>query len=620
MEKRSPGPGGSGLQQRRGTSVEDGAADSMTASLGDTTLARDPPRPKGAWESLKAMIFAPAGTKFGTWDGVFTSCIVNIFGVILFLRMGYIVGNMGIPQAMGLVLLVYVMSFITILSTAGICNTCHLNKGGVYAIIKQALGTQIGGTIGVIYFFGLATMNAVFVLGFAEAFCDVCGWNSQDIGNLRTVGMVVELLVLGVCLMGVEWIVKLQLFLLLLLMGAIFNFIIGGFITPTFNQFFTSNMSARYDKNTGFFDMLGLFFATTSGIMAGANMSGDLRHPSVSIPVGTIAAISVTNLVYASFILICASVALSAPSQGLSPLGYLKTDYLIAQHVSGSEVLYFIGLFVAAISSAFGVFIGAPRVLQGIGEDVHVPGIEQFAVGWGEQHEPVRATFLVAIITGCFIILGDLNAVAPVMTIVLCVAHGACNYAYFALATGGLREEALARQLEEFGKHTVNVDTRTIEVVNGMAKEHKQVADFRKPPQWVMVLTNRWISLLNCLWHIVLMFLIQWWQGLVVIGVFLVLYVYIGFLNKNDNRLGDADFSLRAWLNPLHHPSRKRQRPKQFAEAELPGQADTNPPLSTANHSNLTSVRTGGESESHVPTSIYAEEIKEGFTPAREQL
>eukprot|EP00124_Ichthyophonus_hoferi_P004699 Ihof_evm1s552 gene=Ihof_evmTU1s552 len=505
----------------------------------------------------------PSTRKFGTWDGVFISCVINIFGVILFLRMGYIAGNMGVGASMGLVLLVYVMSFVTILSTAGICNTCALKKGGVYAIIKQSLGTQIGGVIGIIYCFGLATMNAVFVLGFAEAFCDVAGWN-LTVGNLRTVGMVMEVLVLLVMLTGVEWVIKLQLVLLLLLWAAIFNFIIGGFMTPTFNMFFTQNLRPRYDNGVTFFDMLGLLFATTSGIMAGANMSGDLKHPAVNIPVGTIAAISVTSIIYAIFILICASVALASTDQeGVSKLGYLKVNYLIAQSVSGTESIYFLGLFTAAVSSALGIFIGAPRVMQGIGEDVHAPGIEQLAKGWGKNNEPLRATIVVAIITAGFVIMGDLNAVAPVMTIVLCVAHGGCNYAYFALATGGLREEAQTRQLKEFGKHTVNVDTRANDLMKDAALANAPKDDFRKPPDWVMLLTNRWVSLLNCVWHIAIIFLIQWWQGLIMIGVFVILYMYIGVFNKNDNKLGDADFSLRMWLNPLHHPTRIHLRAKQ---------------------------------------------------------
>ncbi|KNC83162.1 hypothetical protein SARC_04568 [Sphaeroforma arctica JP610] len=568
--------GGKGDDLEMATAASENV-DSRQGVTDDMSLGEDnvlpphptvPAKPSGFVGHIKALIFSPPGYKFGTWDGVFSSCLTNCFGVIMFLRMGFVAGNMGVWQALGMIGSVFVMSLLTILSTAGICSTCRLSKGGLYAILKQALGTQVGGTIGVIYTLGLATVNAVYVLGFAEAFCELINADSSDLNNLRIVGAITEVVCLCVVLLGVEFIMKLQFIFLVILIAALLNIIIGGFTYPTFGQFTSTNLSSDYNEGENFFTLVGLFFSTTTGIMAGANMSGDLRHPSVAIPVGTVAAIAVGDAVYASLVLVMAAVAYSSENDGIvadDGLGYLNSNFLIAQFISGWQPLFQVGLYIAAITSILGVFVQAPRVMQGIGEDCQVPGIQQLGVGFGKSEIPLRATFFTGTVTCCFVILGNLNEVATIMTCILCLSYAAVNYAYFALATGGLREEARMKQLKAYGQQTMNVDTRTMQVVQNMAQPVEQ--DFRKPPQWVMRFTNRWVSLLNCLLHFVLMFFIQWWLGLVLLVMCIFFYLYIGILNKGNNRLGDADFSFREWLNPLHHPSRKGQNQRRQAGA-----------------------------------------------------
>eukprot|EP01134_Creolimax_fragrantissima_P002671 CFRG2671T1 len=574
-------------------------------------------QPTGFIGGVKALIFSPPGYKFGTWDGVFASCLTNSFGVIMFLRMGFIAGNMGVWQSIGMILGVFLMSLVTILSTAGICSTCHLSKGGLYAILKQALGTQVGGTVGIIYTLGLATVNAVYVLGFAEAFCNLINIDSTDLNNLRIVGAVTEVVCLGVVLLGVDFFMKLQFVFLVILSGSLLNIIIGGFAFPTFNTHFSQNLSSHYSEGENFFTLVGLFFSTTTGIMAGANMSGDLKYPSVAIPVGSITAIAVGDTVYAILVLVMASVALAVPEQGAQgpdDIGYLNTDFLIAQYISGWEPLFQIGLYIAAITSILGVFVGAPRVMQGIGEDCQVPGIQQLGVGFGRDSIPLRATFFTGIVTCCFIILGNLNEVATIMTCILCLSYATVNYAYFALATGGLREEARMKQLQAYGQQTMNVDTRTMQVVQDMSAPVGQ--DFRKPPKWVLRFSNRWVSLLCGLLHFVLMFLIQWWLGLVLLAMCIFFYLYIGVLNKGNNRMGDADFSFRQWLNPLHHPSRKGQNQRRMAS---PGSGPTvqDVPAAFNNADNsLPSMNVPNKSAGNV----YAQEQEEHYTPASAQL
>ena len=58
------------------------------------------------------------------------------------------------------------------------------------------------------------------------------------------------------------------------------------------------------DITSSFTILLAIFFPACTGIMAGSNRSGDLVDASRSIPVGTIAAIATTTLIYLTIVLL----------------------------------------------------------------------------------------------------------------------------------------------------------------------------------------------------------------------------------------------------------------------------------------------------------------------------
>ena len=93
-------------------------------------------------------------TLFGTWDGVFTSCLINIFGVIVFLRTGWIVAEAGIGHAVLIVLAAVALILVAVLAAIGICERCHVQSGGVYFLISHVLGARRGAAIGIMYIFG----------------------------------------------------------------------------------------------------------------------------------------------------------------------------------------------------------------------------------------------------------------------------------------------------------------------------------------------------------------------------------------------------------------------------------------------------------------------------------
>lgn len=106
---------------------------------------------------------------FGTWDGVFTSCLINIFGVIVFLRSGWIVAQAGILNAILIVFATVSIALVSVLSAIGICERCRMESGGVYFLIAHTLGSRFGGSLGLMYCFGQAVGCALNVLGFGES-------------------------------------------------------------------------------------------------------------------------------------------------------------------------------------------------------------------------------------------------------------------------------------------------------------------------------------------------------------------------------------------------------------------------------------------------------------------
>lgn len=77
---------------------------------------------------------------FGTWDGVFTSVLINIFGVIVFLRSGWIVAQAGILNGVLIVLATVSLALVSVLSAVGICERCRVESGGVYFLIAHTMG------------------------------------------------------------------------------------------------------------------------------------------------------------------------------------------------------------------------------------------------------------------------------------------------------------------------------------------------------------------------------------------------------------------------------------------------------------------------------------------------
>uniref|UniRef100_A0A182IQX7 Solute carrier family 12 member 8 n=1 Tax=Anopheles atroparvus TaxID=41427 RepID=A0A182IQX7_ANOAO len=369
---------------------------------------------------------------FGTWDGVFTSCLINIFGVIVFLRSGWIVAEAGIMHAILIIFCAVGIALVSVLSAVGICERCRVESGGVYFLIAHTLGSRFGGSLGLLYCFGQAVGCALNVLGFGESIAGLVGLEGNQ-WAIRGFAIAAVLLLGVINVAGVKWVVKLQFALLIVILMSALDFMVGSFVGEApehgFDGWGTGNMGlnlwSAYSDGTSWFTVFGVFFPTITGILSGINMSGDLRAPSTDIPNGTLAALSTSTFLYMVFTLF-----LGATCQR----SHLLTDYQIAVKVSAVEFLLLAGIYVSSMSSCLGAMYGTPRVLQSIANENVIPGIGKLGKGRGPNKVPLYAMAVVAGVTTTFIIIGDINTLAPIVTMPFLLTYACIDYSYFALA------------------------------------------------------------------------------------------------------------------------------------------------------------------------------------------
>ncbi|EDM11364.1 solute carrier family 12 (potassium/chloride transporters), member 8, isoform CRA_h [Rattus norvegicus] len=361
-------------------------------------LARSQP-----WWKIQLFMWEPV--LFGTWDGVFTSCMINIFGVVLFLRTGWLVGNTGVLLGLLLVSFVILVALITVLSGIGVAEHGWMGSGGVYSMISSVLGGQMGGTVGLLYVFGQCVAGAMYLTGFAESISDLLGLG--NIWAVRGISVAVLLALLGINLAGVKWIIRLQLLLLSLLAVSTLDFVVGSFthLDPEHGfigyspELLQSNILPEYSPGESFFTVFGVFFPAATGVMAGFNMGGDLREPADSIPLGSLAAVGISWFLYIIFAFLLGAVCTREA---------LRSDFLIAEKVSLVGFLFLLGLYISSLASCMGGLYGAPRILQCIAQDKVIPALAFLGNG--------------------------VNVLAPVVTINFMLTYIAVDYSYFALS------------------------------------------------------------------------------------------------------------------------------------------------------------------------------------------
>lgn len=355
--------------------------------------------------------------KFGTFAGVFTPCTLTILGVIMFLRFSYVVGQTGVLLALAIVAVSKAITILTALSLSAISTNTRVKGGGAYFLISRSLGVEFGGAIGVVFFFAQAISVAMYVIGFSEALVAVAP------GNLSPVvtATVTNVVVFACVFIGAGWTIKIQYAILATLGLALLSFYIGAVGAFDWGVM-RANWTPHYTGGENLFTMFALFFPAVTGIMAGANMSGNLREPAKSIPAGTLAAVALTGAVYLSLAFLLG---------GSRPHDALVSDSMVIAGIARWPALITAGVFAATLSSALGSMMGAPRILQAFARDNVFPWLRIFAAASRRGGEPRRAIAVTFVISQIAILAADLNTIAPVITMAFMITYGLLNLATF---------------------------------------------------------------------------------------------------------------------------------------------------------------------------------------------
>uniref|UniRef100_A0A7N6FDN9 Solute carrier family 12 member 2 n=1 Tax=Anabas testudineus TaxID=64144 RepID=A0A7N6FDN9_ANATE len=413
--------------------------------------------------------------KFGWVKGVLIRCMLNIWGVMLFIRMSWIVGQSGIGLTIAIILMATLVTTITGLSTSAIATNGFVRGG-------ETLSLRVGCD---------------------EASCQQRAKNPKDSSattvRLRSHHPPFTLFNF-----------KLKVYVIILI--SVFTLTAAIFL---------ENLGPDFRDEETFFSVFAIFFPAATGILAGANISGDLTDPQSAIPKGTLLAILITGVTYVA-IAISAGSCIVRDATGdhndtvtdtvnctdaACTLGYdfsickeggcqygLMNDFQVMSLVSAFGPLITAGIFSATLSSALASLVSAPKVFQALCKDNIYPGLSMFAKGYGKNNEPLRGYVLTFCIGLAFILIAELNIIAPIISNFFLASYALINFSVF----------------------------------------HASMAN---SPGWrpSFKYYNMWVSLAGAILCCVVMFVINWWAALVTLLIVLALYIYVSYKKPDVN-------------------------------------------------------------------------------------
>ncbi|NNM32399.1 MAG: sodium transporter, partial [Gemmatimonadetes bacterium] len=341
---------------------------------------------------------------FGTFAGVFAPTLLTILGVIMYLRLPWVVGNAGLLGGLAIIGLAVGITAATGLSLSSIATNTRIGAGGPYAIISKSLGFEIGGSVGVPLYLSQALVVAMYIFGLRE------GWNWIFPAHPPIlVDLIAFATIIGIAYVSADLAFRIQYVILAIIIASLVAVLgnLGVWNSGTAIHLVGDYQGGPEDgfSGTTFWAVFAVFFPAATGIMAGANMSGELRNPRKSIPLGTLSAIGISTVIY---------VALAVWSAKAADPGMLTSNYTIMADRSLWAPLVIAGLLGATFSSALSSLVGAPRILAALGRDRILPGGPWLSVTHGG--EPRRAMLVTGVIVLAGLMTRDLNAIAPLIT------------------------------------------------------------------------------------------------------------------------------------------------------------------------------------------------------------
>lgn len=355
--------------------------------------------------------------KFGTFGGVFTPTLLTILGVIMYLRLGWVVGNAGLLGAWAIILLSYGITLATALSMSSITTNIRIGAGGAYAIISQALGLEVGGSLGIPRYVSQGLAVTMYIFGFRE------GWLSIfPMHHPFAIDIIVFVILYGIAYKSAELAIKTQFIIMGIICLSLFAIAISAF---TGSMYIPTEEAVRWGTFEGveggtsekFWLVFAVFFPASTGIMAGANMSGELEDPRKSIPSGTLWAIGVSLVIY---------MVLAYWIGRTATQDELLNNYNVMIDKSFYPPIVIAGVLGATFSSALASIIGSSRILFAMGQHRVLPKGEwlEFQDKAGQPRNSMIVTGILIFVT---MLLRDLNAVAPLVTMFFLITYAMLN-------------------------------------------------------------------------------------------------------------------------------------------------------------------------------------------------
>ncbi len=353
---------------------------------------------------------------YNTFEGVFKPTLLTILGAIMYLRVGWVVGNAGLLGGTLVILAAISITLATGLSLSSIASNTRLEAGGPYAMIAKALGLEVGGAIGIPLFLCQAFAVAMYIFGFREGWLSIFPHHSGLLVDLIVFGLVLTIALISAGLaFRVQYLVMALIIVSLVSIFASPNFwesqqtlvLLGDFPGSPENEF----------AGISFWGVFAVFFPAVTGIMSGVNMSGELQNSRINIPRGTLSAIGVSSMVY---LILCWWVAKVGSTEELID------NYTILLDKALWKPAVLAGLLAATFSAALSSLVGAPRILVALAQDEVIPQ-GKWMGKLSINGEPRRATLFSSLFVLGALMVRDLNAIAPLITMFFLITYAALN-------------------------------------------------------------------------------------------------------------------------------------------------------------------------------------------------
>ena len=349
--------------------------------------------------------------ELNTVSGVFIPTFLSIIGVILYLRLGYIVGNLGIWYTLLIIILAVSVTLATGLSLSSITTNIKIGAGGPYSIISKTLGLEVGGSVGIPLYLAQVFSVALYVFGFSEV------WTSIFPNHpLKLIAIIVFAFLFLSVAINTKLAIKLQAVVFIIVIASLFSIFLGGEWWHSANMVTTSEIN-----KTSFWELFAIFFPAVTGLMAGIGLSGELRDPKKQIPLGIL-----TALVATTFIYIATAFWLSM----VASRDALITNSMIMTNKALNPPLIILGMGAATFSSALITFLAAPRLLQAMANNRVIP-FSLFFLKLNKNKSPNNAIFFSSLIIFFLLLIGNLNSIATTLTMFFLITYIMINLVVF---------------------------------------------------------------------------------------------------------------------------------------------------------------------------------------------